>query len=113
MRELLIAGGGLWVKALVTGYLGPLVVRGAALGCFAFAAVLLLLAGTDGSVSPAGAGALFCVGAGLWTLGHVLYRLRYGFWATRLTLPLFSGRLPSRRRSGGRPPGARVTIAHG
>jgi hypothetical protein len=98
MHELLIAGGILWLAALATWSLGPFMLRAAALGCFTFAGVLLLLAGTEKDISPGAGPALACVGAALWTLGHVLYRLRYGRWATRLAGWLFSGCLPSHRR---------------
>ena len=103
----------LWLATLATWYLGPFIFRAAALGCFGFAGVLLLLSGTDGSVNPGGAAALFCAGAALWTLGHALYRLRYGFWATRLAVWLLAGRLSPRRRSGGQAARRPVSVEHG
>ena len=105
MLELLTAIGAMFLLGAIAWYFGSLLLRVAAFWCFIGAGLLLLVAG-QGDVSPWAGPALFAWGAGCWTLGHALYRLRRGWWASPLAARLFSGRLPRAGRRHHSPAGA-------
>jgi hypothetical protein len=110
MTQLLIAVGLMFLLGAGAWYVGSLLLRLAAVGCFVGAGLLLLVAG-QGDVSPWAGPALLGWGTACWTLAHCLHRLRHGWWRSPLAARLFSGRLPRRRRR--RAPLERPGAVHG
>ncbi len=107
MAELLTATGIVFILAIGAWYLGSVLLRIAAFGCYIGTGLLLVLSG-QGDVSPWAGPALMGWGTACWTLGQCLHRLRWGWWRSPMAARLFSRRLVRRQ-----PRWRRAEVIHG